>query len=176
MTGVLWPASRTRETISGTAAAASLLLTVTRTSSDPALASSITCRAVPVASAVSVLVIDCTTTALHPPTRTPPMMTATDCLRSIFAIGSRIDVIGLFQKETEFYARRRVFAKQDRLFDIHARRVGRHAINHQRKVHFSTPRQIPRQSSVYLIQSCKIALRSGKKHWRVYPADFQSDG
>src|SRR5262245_21039746 len=91
MTGVLWPASRTRETISGTAAADSLLLTVTRTSSDPAWASSMTCRAVAIASAVSVLVIDCTTTALQPPMRAPPTLTDTEFLRLIFAMRPSID-------------------------------------------------------------------------------------
>ena len=44
----------------GTAAAASGVLTVMRTSSEPARASSLTWIAVPIASAVSVLVIDCT--------------------------------------------------------------------------------------------------------------------
>ena len=45
----------------GTAAAASSRSTVMRTSSEPARASAATCRAVPPTSAVSVLVIDCTT-------------------------------------------------------------------------------------------------------------------
>ena len=48
--------------ISGTAAAAASLLTVTRTSSLPACASRATWIAVASESAVSVLVIDCTTT------------------------------------------------------------------------------------------------------------------
>src|SRR5262245_8325502 len=91
MTGVLWPASRTRETISGTAAADSLLLTVTRTSSDPAWASSMTCRSVAIASAGSVLVIDCTTTALQPPMRAPPTLTDTEFLRLILAMLPSID-------------------------------------------------------------------------------------
>src|SRR5262245_22153587 len=86
MIGVLYPASRTRSLISGTAAAASLLLTVMRTSSDPAFARSMICRAVAAASAVSVLVIDCTTTALHPPRRTPPTSTLIVFLRLILAI------------------------------------------------------------------------------------------
>ena len=50
-----------RRTISGTAAAAASLLTVTRTSSEPACASWATWIAVASASAVSVLVIDWTT-------------------------------------------------------------------------------------------------------------------
>src|SRR5262249_1500056 len=101
MTGVLWPASRTRDTISGTAAAASLLLTVTRTSSDPAWASSMTCRAVAIASAVSVLVIDCTTTALQAPTRTPPTSTDTEFLRFILAIYPSIDRRPIFKPHAE---------------------------------------------------------------------------
>ena len=44
--------------ISGTAAAASGTLTVTRTISDPACHNSMHCCAVPLASAVSVMVID----------------------------------------------------------------------------------------------------------------------
>ena len=45
----------------GTAAAASSVFTVTRTSSDPARASALTCWTVDSMSAVSVFVIDCTT-------------------------------------------------------------------------------------------------------------------
>ena len=56
----------------GTAAADSGLLTVTRTSSEPARHSSATCLTVPATSAVSVLVIDCTTTGWPPPTTTLP--------------------------------------------------------------------------------------------------------
>ena len=54
----------------GTAAAASGVLTVIRTISDPAMASSFTWIAVPIASTVSVLVIDCTRTGASPPTVT----------------------------------------------------------------------------------------------------------
>ncbi len=61
----------------GTAAAASSRSTVMRTSSEPARASAATCRAVPSTSAVSVLVIDCTTTGAPPPTVTLPTFTAT---------------------------------------------------------------------------------------------------
>ena len=62
MTGTPTPRPRTLRTISGTAAAAASLLTVMRTSSEPACARAATWMAVPSASAVSVLVIDCTTT------------------------------------------------------------------------------------------------------------------
>lgn len=63
-------------TIRGMAAADSGLLTVSRTISDPARHSSATCLTLAAMSAVSVLVIDCTTTGLPPPTTTPPMRTA----------------------------------------------------------------------------------------------------
>src|SRR5688500_16547605 len=76
MSGAAQPASSMRRLISGTARAASSTLTVMRTISEPAAASSTHCRAVPAASAVSVLVIDCTTTGAPPPTVTPPMRTA----------------------------------------------------------------------------------------------------
>ena len=64
-------------TISGTAAAAASVLTVTRTSCDPACASRATWIAVASASAVSVLVIDWTTTGCAEPTSTPPTSTLT---------------------------------------------------------------------------------------------------
>src|SRR4051812_2482872 len=73
-------------TMGATAAAASSLFTVTRTSSDPARARAATCCTVPGMSAVSVLVIDCTTTGASEPTRTPPTMAVTVFLRWIFAI------------------------------------------------------------------------------------------
>ena len=63
----------------GTAAAASGVLTVMRTSSEPARHSSATCLVVEATSAVSVLVIDCTTTGALPPTCTPPIVTAGCC-------------------------------------------------------------------------------------------------
>src|SRR6185369_7080331 len=72
--GTSTPASATRSRISGTAAAASSLLTVTRTSCDPARASATTCSAVDTAFAVSVLVIDCTTMGAADPTGTAPTM------------------------------------------------------------------------------------------------------
>jgi hypothetical protein len=61
MIGTSTPRPRTLRTISGTAAAASSVLTVTRTSSDPAWASRATWIAVASGSAVSVFVIDWTT-------------------------------------------------------------------------------------------------------------------
>src|SRR6185312_6386340 len=75
MSGAVQPASSIRCLISGTAAAASFTLTVTRTISDPASASSMHWRAVPAASAVSVIVIDCTATGAPPPTWTVPTRT-----------------------------------------------------------------------------------------------------
>src|SRR6185437_8579839 len=65
----------------GTASAASAVLTVMRTSSDPALARDFTCCTVPSMSAVSVFVIDCTTMGPAPPTRTGPMDTWTELRR-----------------------------------------------------------------------------------------------
>lgn len=52
-----------------------------RTSSEPAFASSFTWIAVPIASAVSVFVIDCTRTGAAPPivTSVPPQRTSTAC-------------------------------------------------------------------------------------------------
>ncbi len=79
----VWPSP---STIAGTATAAASLLTVTRTSSDPAVASAATCWIVPCTSAVSVLVMDCTTTGAEDPTRTFPTLTVTDCLRCSSAI------------------------------------------------------------------------------------------
>ncbi len=61
----------------GTAAAASSRSTVMRTSSDPARASAATWATVASMSAVSVLVIDWTTTGAPPPTLTSPTITAT---------------------------------------------------------------------------------------------------
>jgi len=57
-------------TMAGMAAAASSLFTVTRTISDPASARLQPAQFVPETSAVSVLVIDCTTTGTSQPTRT----------------------------------------------------------------------------------------------------------
>jgi hypothetical protein len=65
-----------------TCAAASGVLTVMRTSSEPARASASTCSAVASASAVSVLVIDWTTMGAPPPMRTSPTATWREPLRS----------------------------------------------------------------------------------------------
>jgi hypothetical protein len=59
------------------------LLTVMRTNCDPAAASDATCCAVDAGSAVSVLVIDWTTTGCEEPTRTPPMLAVTDGRRGL---------------------------------------------------------------------------------------------
>ena len=75
MTGTSTPIICRRSTIRGTAAAASGVLTVTRTISEPARHNSATCLTVEAMSAVSVLVIDCTTTGASPPTRTLPTRT-----------------------------------------------------------------------------------------------------
>src|SRR5215204_1501348 len=77
MIGTSTPRPRTLRTISGTAAAACSVLTVTRTSCEPAWASLATWMAVASASAVSVLVIDWTTTGWALPTSTPPTSTLT---------------------------------------------------------------------------------------------------
>src|SRR2546423_480097 len=75
MMGTSTPKPRTLATISGTAAAAASLLTVTRTSSEPAWASRATWIAVASASAVSVFVIDWTTIGWSEPTLTPATST-----------------------------------------------------------------------------------------------------
>src|SRR5216683_228817 len=90
MMGTRTPCLSSSSTMRGTAAAASSLLTVTRTSSDPARARAAHCWAVEGTSAVSVLVIDCTTTGASDPTRTPPTTTVTVFLRGIIAMGSLI--------------------------------------------------------------------------------------
>ena len=75
MMGTFTPIIANRSTMRGTAAAASAVFTVIRTSSLPARHNSPICLAVDATSAVSVLVIDCTTTGAPPPTCTPPMAT-----------------------------------------------------------------------------------------------------
>src|SRR6476646_6598051 len=77
MTGTSTPRSRSLRMISGTAAAASSVLTVTRTSCDPAWARRATWIAVASGSAGSVFVIDWTTMGWALPTRTPPTSTLT---------------------------------------------------------------------------------------------------
>src|SRR4029079_2695748 len=62
-----------------------------RTISEPAWASSMHCLAVPAASAVSVLVIDCTTTGAPPPAGTRPIGTATVGRRGARGEGSGAD-------------------------------------------------------------------------------------
>src|ERR1700682_3441333 len=69
------PRLRSSSRICGTAAAASSRSTVIRTISEPARESAATCATVPATSAVSVLVIDCTTIGAPPPTATLPTMT-----------------------------------------------------------------------------------------------------
>src|SRR5712671_2291769 len=78
--GTLQPAASSRSRIGATCAAASGELTVMRTSSEPARASASTCRAVASASAVSVLVIDCTTIGAPPPMTTPSTATGRETL------------------------------------------------------------------------------------------------
>src|SRR5437762_13675621 len=77
MSGAVTPASSMRRLIAGTAAAASGMLTVILTSSEPACASSMHCCAVDATSGVSVFVIDCTATGAPPPTCTAPTFTPT---------------------------------------------------------------------------------------------------
>jgi hypothetical protein len=79
------PAAASAAQISGTAAAAASEFTVMRTISDPALASSRICLTVAVTSAVSVLVMDCTTTGAAPPITTLP--TVTGVLRRVPGTG-----------------------------------------------------------------------------------------
>src|SRR6266481_8522925 len=69
------PRLRSSSRMCGTAAAASSRSTVIRTISEPARESAATCATVPATSAVSVLVIDCTTIGAPPPTATLPTMT-----------------------------------------------------------------------------------------------------
>src|SRR5919106_1311571 len=75
MSGTPTPSASSLERMTGTAWAAASLLTVMRTSSEPACASCATWMAVASASAVSVFVIDCTTTGWADPTGTPPTST-----------------------------------------------------------------------------------------------------
>src|SRR6202789_2160376 len=86
MMGVFQPLARMPSTIYGTALAASSLLTVMRTSSEPARARAAICWTVDSTSAVSVLVIDCTTNGASEPTRMLPMVTGTDFLRRMTGI------------------------------------------------------------------------------------------
>src|SRR5436305_14400037 len=75
MIGTWTPIRSRRSLMCGTAAAASSRSTVMRTISEPARDSAATWAMVPSISAVSVLVIDCTTIGAPPPTATLPTMT-----------------------------------------------------------------------------------------------------
>ena len=75
--GAVMPIFNSRSLMCGTAAAASSRSTVMRTISEPARASAATWRTVESISAVSVLVMDCTTMGAPPPTMTPPTSTPT---------------------------------------------------------------------------------------------------
>src|SRR2546422_960946 len=81
--GTVTPSCSSRSRIGATADAASLVLTVIRTSSEPARARALTCCAVPSTSAVSVFVMDCTTMGAPLPTWTEPLETWTDGRREI---------------------------------------------------------------------------------------------
>src|SRR5580693_3227628 len=86
MIGTRTPNLSQVSTILGTAAAACSVLTVTRTNSEPARANAIAWLTVDGESAVSVLVIDCTTMGWSPPTLTPPTSTTTALRRGFTAI------------------------------------------------------------------------------------------
>src|ERR1700733_13285002 len=83
-----------RSRMCGTAAADSSLLTVIRTSSDPARASALTCATVPSISAVSVLVMDCTTIGDLPPMVTVPTFTPREILPEIIPQLYQGDALG----------------------------------------------------------------------------------
>src|SRR5580704_3089737 len=95
MMGTRKPCLSSSSTMRGTAAAASSLLTVTRTSSDPARARAAHCCTVEGTSAVSVLVMDCTTIGASEPTRTPPTTTVTVFLRGMIAMEASILPCGI---------------------------------------------------------------------------------
>src|SRR5580698_11441787 len=92
--GVARPCAARRSRMCGTAAADSSLLTVTRTSSDPARASALTCATVPSMSAVSALVMDWTTIGALPPMVTAPTFTPRDVLREIIHPLYQRDALG----------------------------------------------------------------------------------
>ena len=75
------PSAPRRSRMRGTALAASSRSTVMRTISEPARARSAVWRAVASTSAVSVLVIDCTTMGALPPMTTPPTLTGMEARR-----------------------------------------------------------------------------------------------
>ena len=84
--GTSTPRACRNSTMYGTARAASSLLTVTRTIWLPARHRAATWRTVPSTSAVSVLVMDCTTTGCALPTGTPPTFTVTVRLRCMLCM------------------------------------------------------------------------------------------
>src|SRR5579871_1970621 len=86
MMGTRTPNLSRVSTILGTARAASSVFTVTRTSSEPAVARAITWLTVEVTSAVSVLVIDWTTTGCELPTFTEPIWAVTERRRACAAM------------------------------------------------------------------------------------------
>ena len=71
---------------SGTALAASSVLTVILTNSEPAIDNSIICFTLPAISVVSVLVIDCTTIGAPPPTWMLPTRTGCVCFLELIDI------------------------------------------------------------------------------------------
>src|SRR5271170_3845118 len=103
--GTVMPCLASSSTMGATAAAAASVLTVTRTSSEPALARAATCLTVEGMSAVSVFVIDCTTIGASEPTRTWPTVQVTDFLRRSWAMGSFILTCGkgLTTEDTEVH-------------------------------------------------------------------------
>src|SRR5215210_3974926 len=90
--GTETPASASRAAISGTAAAASSLLTVIRTICEPARASASIWAAVAAGSAVSVFVIDWTTIGYADPTGTEPTRAVTVGLRGANDTRKRVRV------------------------------------------------------------------------------------
>src|SRR5258706_14905434 len=88
--GTSQPLASSRSRMCGICAAASAVLTVTRTISEPARASSNTWSAVRPASAVSVFVIDCTNTGAPPPISACPTRTWRVLCLGIFVIGDSI--------------------------------------------------------------------------------------
>src|ERR1700678_1413941 len=87
MMGTRTPNLSRVSTILGTAWAAASVLTVTRTSSEPAWASAMSWLTVEAVAAVSVLVMDWTTMGWSPPTQTSPILTGTEVRRGSAAIG-----------------------------------------------------------------------------------------
>src|SRR5829696_4508136 len=96
--GTETPESASRAAISGTAAAASSLLTVMRTICEPARASATIWAAVAAGSAVSVFVIDWTTIGCADPTGTEPTRAVTVGLRGANDTRERVRVYGEIYK------------------------------------------------------------------------------